>query len=110
MGYVNWLCIVGCFFREVMCFVFYIIIKLNFFNFYYDFLLYFMNDLLFKVIGFRDYKVINGDNLNLCIVEVLNFLDMEKDCGEVLLFKILKLNSLCVILYLFYVFLGYYLF
>lgn len=93
-----------------MCSVFYTITKLNSSNLHHDLSLHFMNDLLFKATGFRDHKVINGDNSNLCTAEALNFSDMEKDCGEVLPLKTLKSNSSCAISYLFYAFLGHHLF
>lgn len=79
MGYVNLAIYCGLLLREVI-YVFYTITKPNSSNLHHDLLLHFMIDLLFKATRFRDHKVINGDNANLCTAEALDFSDLERNC------------------------------
>lgn len=69
----------GLLLREAISSVFYTITKLNSSNLPHDLSLHFMIDLLFTATGFRNHKVTNEDNSNMCTAEALLFSDLERD-------------------------------
>lgn len=91
MRYVNLTIYCGLLLTEAICDIFYTITKLNS-NLHCDLSLHFMIDLLFKATEFRDHKVINGDNSNLCTAEAVNFSYLERDCSGGFVTKTLKSN------------------